>query len=277
MPPKKLGLMLSIPIISYVVKQKIKKEMGLDQARFSFCGAAAISKDLLVWFDKLGIKIHEVYGMTENFGITSVNLPGKTRFGTVGSVWPNTKVMISAEGEILTKSEANMLGYYKQPEQTAEMIDKNGWLHTGDKGELSKDGYLKITGRIKDLFKTSKGKYVSPSQLEGFFTMSNLVEQVCVLGSGLSQPIALIILSDLGKKAEHEYIQQHISELLKYVNHKVDAHERLDHIVVLNDDWSVESGILTPTLKIKRNVIEKMYEPKINKWLLTKDFVIFNS
>ena len=215
--------------------------------------------------------------MTENFGITSVNLPGKVRFGTVGSVWPNTKVMISAEGEILTKSEANMLGYYKQPEQTAEMIDEKGWLHTGDKGELSKDGYLRITGRIKDLFKTSKGKYVSPSQMEEFFGRSNLVDQVCVLGSGLSQPIALIVLSDLGKKSDREHIHGNISELMKFVNQKVDAHERLDHIVVLNDDWSIESGILTPTLKIKRNVIEKMYETKISKWILTKEFVIFNS
>lgn len=277
MPQQKLSIMLSIPILSHFVKKKIKKEMGLDMVRFSFCGAAAISKDLLQWFDKLGIQIHEVYGMTENFGITSFNLPGKVRFGTVGQIWGNTKVMISSEGEILSKSEANMLGYYKQPEQTAEMIDENGWLHTGDKGELGTDGYLRITGRIKDLFKTTKGKYVSPSQLEEFFITSPLVEQVCVLGSGLPQPIALIILSEIGKNSEVKYIKDNISELMKFVNQKVDAHERLDHTVVLKDDWSIESGILTPTLKLKRNVIEKMYEPKMGIWTRTREFVIFNS
>ncbi len=277
MPKEKLAFVLSIPILNSFVKKKINKEMGLDQVRFSFCGAAAISKDLLVWFDKLGIQIHEVYGMTENFGITSFNLPGKVKFGTVGSVWPNTKVMISSEGEILAKSEANMMGYYKEPIQTAEMIDEQGWLHSGDKGELGEDGYLRITGRIKDLFKTTKGKYVSPTQLEEFFTTCNLVEQVCVLGSGLSQPIALVILSDLGKKAEHGHIQKNISELLKFVNQKVDAHERLDHIVILKDEWSVENGILTPTLKIKRNVVEKMYDVKINGWIQTKKAVILNA
>lgn len=170
-----------------------------------------------------------------------------------------------------------MLGYNKQPEQTAEMIDADGWLHTGDKGELSNDGYITITGRIKDLFKTTKGKYISPAQLEGYFSKCTLVEQVCVLGSGLSQPIALIVLSDLGKQSAQGHLQENISELMKFVNQKVDAHERLDRIVILKDDWSVESGILTPTLKIKRNVIEKLYEPKIRNWMLTKDFVIFNS
>lgn len=276
MPQRKINMLLSIPILRHFVKKKIRKEMGLDQVHYAISGAAAISRDLLIWFDALDIQIQEVYGMTENFGISSFNMPGKIKYGTVGTIWPNTKVTISADGEILTKSEANMLGYYKEPEKNAEILDAEGWIHTGDKGTIGEDGYLKITGRIKDFFKTSKGKYVSPAQLEELFVLCELVEQVCVLGSGLSQPIALVILSELGKKAEQAHVQQNISELMKFVNQKVDAHERLERIVVLSDEWTIENGILTPTLKIKRNVIEKNYEQKLNQWVNHPHLVIFS-
>lgn len=275
MPQKKLNPLLAIPFLNIMVRNKIKKEMGLDQVRYAITGAAAMPKDLLVWFDRLGIAIQEVYGMTENFGVSTFNLPGKNRYGTVGTIWPNTQIKIAESGEILTKSEANMLGHYREPEKTAEVIDSEGWLHTGDKGALDQDGYLKITGRVKDLFKTSKGKYIAPSRLEEFFVSSELVEQVCVLGSGLAQPIALVLLSQIGKETSEGNIQENISELMKFINQKVEAHERLDRIVILSDDWSIANGFLTPTLKIKRNVVESNYAPKIDEWACAKELVVF--
>lgn len=275
MPPKKLNRLLAIPLLNTFVRNKIKKEMGLDQVRYAITGAAAMPKDLLVWFDHLGIAIEEVYGMTENFGVSTFNLPGKIRYGTVGTIWPNTQIKISEDGEILTKSEANMRGYYREPEKTAEVIDSEGWIHTGDKGALDQDGYLKITGRVKDLFKTSKGKYIAPARIEEFFVSSELVEQVCVLGSGLAQPIALVLLSQIGKETSEGNVQENISELMKFINQKVEAHERLDRIVILNDDWSIANGFLTPTLKIKRNVVETNYGPKIDQWACAKELVVF--
>jgi long-subunit acyl-CoA synthetase (AMP-forming) len=275
MPQKKLNRLLWIPLLNTFVKNKIKKEMGLDQVHYAITGAAAMPKDLLVWFDHLGVAIEEVYGMTENFGVSSFNLPGKIRYGTVGTIWPNTQIKIAQDGEILSKSDANMLGYYREPEKTAEVIDSEGWLHTGDKGVLDQEGYLKITGRVKDLFKTSKGKYIAPAILEEFFVASEMVEQVCVLGAGLAQPIALVILSQIGKEAAEENVHENISELMKFINKKVEAHERLDRIVILKDDWSIANGFLTPTLKIKRNVVEKNYEFKIDQWAVASESVFF--
>ncbi len=275
MPQKKLNRLLSIPLLNMLVRNKIKKEMGLDQVRYAITGAAAMPKDLMIWFDHLGVAVEEVYGMTENFGISSFNLPGKIRYGTVGTIWPNTQIKIIQDGEILSKSEANMLGYYREPEKTDEVIDSEGWLHTGDKGSLDQDGYLKITGRMKDLFKTSKGKYIAPALLEEFFAASEMIEQVCVLGASLAQPIALVILSQIGKESAEGKVHANISELMKFINEKVEAHERLDRIVILKDDWSIANGFLTPTLKIKRNVIEKNYELKIDQWATAKELVYF--
>jgi long-chain acyl-CoA synthetase len=275
LPQKKLNILLRVPILNSIIKRKIKAGLGLDQLRFAVTGAAAISKELLEWFDKLDIRVHEVYGMTENFGISSFNSPGKVKFGTVGTIFPYTEAKISLDGEILTRSKSIMVEYFKEPEKTNEMIDKEGWLHTGDLGEISSDGYLKITGRVKDLFKTSKGKYVSPTHIENFFTQCELIEQVCVVGSGLPQPIALVTLSDCGKKAQKSEVQSECLNLLKYINEKVQNYERLNNVVIINDEWSVDTGILTPTLKLKRNVVEKNYEKRLHTWVESSTEVIF--
>jgi long-subunit acyl-CoA synthetase (AMP-forming) len=275
MPQQKLDRLLRIPLLSSVVKSKIKKGLGLHSARLCLSGAAPISPDLIHWFQKVGITILEAYGMTENFCYTSINLPGETRVGTVGKAWPQSEIAIAKNGEILLRSEANMKGYFREPEMTAEMMDSEGWIHSGDQGELDSEGYLKITGRVKDLFKTSKGKYVAPAPIESRFSSSFLIEQVCVMGSGLPHPIALVSLSDVGKKFNKEALVPKISELLNEINQSLEHFERLGQIVVVNDDWSTQSGVLTPSLKIKRNVVEKMYAPKVDSWLKVRETVIF--
>jgi long-chain acyl-CoA synthetase len=276
MPAKKLNLFLKIPILKSIVKKKIQAGLGLDEVRYAITGAAPISKDLLLWFDKLGIQILEVYGMTENFGFATFNLPRKMKYGTIGPAWDNGEVKIGENDEIMTRSKATMQGYYKDPEKTAEVLCEDGWLKTGDKGSFDKDGFLRITGRVKDLFKTAKGKYVAPTPIENLFSMCEMIEQVCVVGSGIPQPLGLVVLSEIGKQLDKGNLEMTLKELLQEVNAKVENFERLNNIVVLKDEWSIETGILTPTLKIKRNIVESKYEPNFNDWFNHSDRVIFH-
>ncbi|MDA8791644.1 AMP-binding protein [Bacteriovoracaceae bacterium] len=265
-PEKKLSLFLNIPLLNNIIRNKVKAGLGLDETIYFFTGAAAISKDLLQWFDQLGIRIYECYGMTENFCITTINTPSNIKLGTVGKQLGAGEAKIADNGEILYRGPGVMQGYYKDSENTTETIDQDGWLHTGDKGQFNSEGYLNITGRVKDLFKTSKGKYVAPAPIENLFAKATIIEQVCVVGSGLPSPIALVILSEDAKKLNETEVQKTLNDLLKLINNEVENFERLKKIVILKDEWSVETGLMTPTLKIKRSLIEKKYEPYIHKW-----------
>ncbi len=274
-PSGKLNFYLALPFLNTWLKRKIKQELGLDQTKVFLTGAAAISKELLVWFDHLGIRIHEVYGMTENFCICSFNFPEQTRFGTLGVAFPGTEIKISDQGEILSRSRATMKGYYLEEALTRETIDSEGWLHTGDQGELSAEGFLRITGRVKDLFKTSKGKYVSPTKIEHLITSYLGIEHACVVGQDLPQPIALLVLSEPTKSLGKKELTVELSTLLNSVNQNVESYERLDRLVVLNEPWTVENGMLTPTLKLKRNVVERRYAPFMERWSLSKERIVF--
>ena len=276
LPQEKLNKLFRIPLLGSFIKKKIRSELGLNAVRVPITGAAPISKEILTWFENLGINIMEVYGMTENFGLATFNFPGRVKLGTVGQTWTNGEVKIADNGEILTKSRATMQGYYKEEEKTNEVLSDDGWLHSGDKGEFDSQGYLKITGRVKDLFKTSKGKYVAPNPIEKHFSMCESVEQVCVVGAGLPQPFALVVPSEIGREKQQEEMSSTMNSLLSDVNNKVENFEKLSKIVVLDDEWSVETGILTPTLKIKRNAVEKRYESQINDWGVKSEPVIFD-
>jgi long-chain acyl-CoA synthetase len=259
LPPRKLNLLLSIPLLNNLIRKKIKTQLGLNEQRICLTGAAPIAKSTLEWFNKIGIPILEVYGMTENFGVATINLPGEIKYGSVGTSWENGELKIDDNGEILTRSGAQMKEYYKEPQKTAEVVTEDGWLRTGDKGKIEADGYMYITGRVKDLFKTAKGKYVAPSPIEKLFSTSSIVEQVCVIGQGLPSPFAVINLSEYGKGISKEEIDQRIDLLKEKVNHQLESFEKLSKIIIANEDWSVENGILTPTMKIKRNKVEDLY------------------
>ncbi|MFZ9001633.1 MAG: AMP-binding protein [Bacteriovoracaceae bacterium] len=275
MPQHKLNILLKIPVLNSIIRKKIKSALGLENCRLAVSGAAPISVDLLNWWKKLGIEIHEAYGMTENFCYGTFNLPGNIKFGTVGQSWPDSETKIGENGEILLRSKANMIGYYKNPELTKEVLDEQGWIHTGDQGQIDNNGHLKITGRVKELFKTAKGKYVAPSPIEKLFSRSPIIEQVCVMGSGHPQPMAIVVLSEGGQKESKEEIKSKMDVLLQEINNEVENYERLNHIVVSHDEWSTENGILTPTLKIKRNEIESKYGPRLNEWYNQSDKIIW--
>ena len=200
-PQKLINFLMSTSLFSRIFSSLIKKSLGLNKSRICITGAASIPKSTLKWFDRFKIKIYEAYGMSENSACSHGNYPGNIKFGTVGKAMPDTDIKITDKGEIIMKNECIMQGYYKEDELTKQTI-KKGYLHTGDKGTIDDDGYLTITGRIKDIFKTSKGKYVAPNPIEMKLSKNNLIEQVCVVGENLTQPIALVVMNETKKIAD---------------------------------------------------------------------------
>lgn len=273
LPQKKLDTLLSIPLVNILIRNKVKKGLGLAKCKHYLTGAAPIPESLVRWWAKLGVVIEEVYGMTENCAISHCNKPPQYKVGTQGKPFPGTEVKFSEAGEILVKVPCNMVGYYKEPELTAATL-KDGWLHTGDKGETDADGFLKITGRVKEIFKTDKGKYVAPAPIEMKLSRNQYIEQICVVGTSMPQPIALVVLSADGKTLPKTTIQQSLSETMVTINGELEKHERVQKLVVVKDDWTVENGLLTPTLKIKRDPIEKKYQPLYDSWFNHADDVV---
>jgi len=258
LPQAKLTRLLRIPLLGGLLARKIRRGLGLDQARIMISGAAAISRGLLDWYQAIGLTLCEGYGMSENVAYGCFNRPGQVRFGSVGRAMPGLEVRIAEDGEILFRSPTLMLGYYLDPEKTAETL-QDGWLHTGDKGELDRDGYLRITGRVKDIFKTSKGKYVAPAPIEGEIAKNSHVEQVCLLGSNLDQPLALIELSPAARLLPAGQVSAELQASLAHLNSQLQPHERISHFVLVREPWTVANGCMTPTMKIRRNVLEARY------------------
>ncbi|WP_278959088.1 AMP-binding protein [Aquipseudomonas alcaligenes] len=258
LPQRKLDLLLRLPLLGSLVARKIRRGLGLDRARILVSGAAAISPGLLEWYRRIGLTICEGYGMTENFAYGCFNRPGQVRFGTVGRPMPFLEMRLADSGEVLFRSPTLMQGYYREPQLSAQALE-GGWLHTGDKGEVDADGYLRITGRVKDIFKTSKGKYVAPAPIEGEIAKNTWVEQVCLMGSNRDQPLALIDLSPAARTQAREQIAADLLATLERLNAALPAHERLSHLLLVSESWTVDNGSLTPTLKIRRNVLEARY------------------
>ena len=267
LPQKKLELLLKIPLISGLIKRKLQKGLGLDQARVLGCGSAPVSPALLEWYLSIGLKVTEAWGMTENHAYSTINYPFRAdKIGTVGKAGIGVTIKISDEGEILCRCEGMMLGYYKDPEHSAEAIDAEGWLHTGDMGKLDKEGYLTITGRMKDVFKTAKGKYVAPVPIEGLLGQEPIIEQLCVIGYGMPQPIALVQLAESAMKGNRDEINARLEAARVRVNDQLESHAKIRGILVVKTPWNIENGVLTPTMKIKRHLLEQKYAHVGDRW-----------
>ena len=247
------------------MKKKVQKGLGLNKARNIFTGAAPTPITLINWFARLGVNIQEAYAMTENTCYSHVSFKNDIKIGSVGKALPLCNVKLSDEKEILIKHDALMDGYYKMEQETKRTII-DGWLHTGDEGSIDPQGFLTITGRVKDLFKTSKGKYVAPSPIEMKLSANKNIEQVCIVGTELPQPIAIIVLSERGKNKTKEDLIFSLTTTLDVVNPKLDSHEKIHNFVVVKEEWTVENKLLTPTMKIKRNSIEKLYNTNYKSW-----------
>jgi len=279
-PKPKLDTLLRIPLLSRMIKHRILRQLGFDQVRVAVSGGAALPPEIYRWYRNLGLELLELYGMTENFGLSHIARIGQVRIGSVGQPWPGVEQRLSSEGEVQIKTPAATTGYYKAPELTRELIGADGWMRTGDLGEIDEHGHLRIVGRIKEQFKTSKGKYVSPLSIENMLCAHPLVEATCVAGAGFAQPFALVMLPGVGAERwddanERDDLSQSLSEHVEAINAQLPKHEKLDFVVVVNEQWTVANNLITPTMKVKRASIEKRYGPRFNEWAEQKRKVIW--
>ena len=280
-PPKVQAAIFKTPILSKLAKKFILKKLGLNHVRIPATGSAPLAEEVNKWYRTLGLDMQECYAMTENFAYSHLTRVGKVKIGSVGQPCPLVECKISDEGEILVKSPANMLGYYKDQEKTDEALGADQFLRTGDMGTIDKDGFLFITGRVKDLFKSSKGKYISPVPIEQLLANHHLAESVCVVGNNMPSPIGLIMIAEesVADMAKHPEKQQEITadfaELLVEVNQKLEGHEKLSKLVLITERWTIENSMLTPTLKIRRHELERHYAAQVPKWETAKDKVIW--
>ncbi|MBL8306833.1 MAG: AMP-binding protein [Rubrivivax sp.] len=281
MPPQKLNRLLKIPILGGIVRKKVLTALGLQDCIFAAGGAAPMPLELLQWYTRLGLRLAEGYGMTENLGATHITDGDPVSFGTVGRPYEAVQCRIDpSNGEIQCKAPWTMLGYYKEPELTRQTMTDDGFLHTGDKGAVDAQGRLKITGRVKDLFKTSKGKYVAPAPIEDKLVMHPAIEACCVTGANLGQPLALAMLNaeaikksrDAAGKAE---LESTLAAHIKGINELLDPHEQLDCIVLMTEAWTVDNDIITPTFKVKRNRIEDLFAKNYDNWVGMRKKVIW--
>jgi long-subunit acyl-CoA synthetase (AMP-forming) len=264
-----------------LVISKIKDALGLDQLQVALSGAAPISVSTLEFFASIGLPIHEGYGMTETTAFASVQPYGRLRFGTIGKPLPGVQAKIADDGEIMLKGINMVRGYLRLPEKTDELYDEEGWMHTGDLGAIDEDGYISITGRKKDLIITAGGKNVAPAEMEGYLQSIPGVGQAVVVGDRQPYLSALIILdaealpelevaaqisglSDVATAARNPDVKRFIEEEMQRVcNAKVARYQTIKKIKILPTTFSVDGGELTPTLKVKRNIVNEKYAKEI--------------
>jgi long-chain acyl-CoA synthetase len=271
-PQSRLDLLNAIPVVRGMVRRRILEGAGLQNAQVFISGSAPLPLPVLEWFKKnLGIEICQGYSMTENMLYATSNVPGQNRIGSVGRPLPGCELRLSEEGEILIRHPGVMTGYFKDPEKTAETLTPDGWLRTGDKGRIDDDGYVYITGRVKEIFKTLKGKYVAPAPIEGALTGNAHVDQLCLVGSGLNQPLMLVTLTEDALAKPREEVEQSLLADVEEVNRPLEPHEKIGKIVVLHDTWTIDNGFMTPTMKVKREQVESHYGDVVAKEAEVRD------
>jgi long-subunit acyl-CoA synthetase (AMP-forming) len=273
LPQRKLTFLLKIPLVRFLLRRKIKQALGLHKAKVLLTGAAPIAPDLLKWFARLDFSIQEAYGMSENFSACTINPKGQIRIGSVGKLVANQEVKIDpVTQEIIQRAEWVMQGYFKEPELTAQTI-QNGYLHTGDMGEISEDGYLTLLGRVKDIFKTSKGEYIVPLKTEMHFLSLKEVDQVCLLGINYPQPFLVAVLSEYGKRLSKRALNENLRIALDLCNESCMDYQKVKKVILVREEWTNDNNLLTPTLKIKRNAIGAKYETKLQELYYNNEIV----
>jgi long-subunit acyl-CoA synthetase (AMP-forming) len=270
-PAEKLDAALADPVKGQVVAKQVLASLGLDAVVSAGSGSAPISAELIAWYRKLGLDLMEGYAMTEDFAYSHGSLPQYNQPGYVGRALPGVQSRLSPEGEILVKSPGCMVGYYKRPDLTAEAFTDDGYFRTGDCGHFEPNGMLKLTGRIKELFKTAKGKYVAPAPIESRLNNHPMIELSVVCGTGQSAACALVQLSEQHQAhrqdpALREQIELELARLLEETNATLNDHEQLRMMVVMNEPWTIDNGRLTATLKIKRSAIEASIRQGLDGW-----------
>jgi len=278
-PPLLQEIALAVPLLSGLMRRKLLRAMGLADVRIAYIGSAAVPAYLLRWYRRLGLELLEGYGMTENFGYSHFNTLGSAREGYVGKCFPDVQCRIAPDGEILVKSPAQMLGYYKDPDLTADSLTPDGFFKTGDRGYIYAQACLRITGRMNDPFKTAKGTFVNPAPIETSLTSHPWIEAACVTGAGRTQPFALLMLNQAGcelvERGARAAVARTLEQLRQRINTQLPAHERLEMMVVVRKRWSVQGGDMTPSLKIRRASIEDRHLWKADSFASCGNPIVF--
>ncbi len=272
-----------LKIADALVYKKIRQNLGAEKFDIVVSGAASIQSNIASFFSAIKMPVYEGYGMTECSPVIAVscNEPHGREVGTVGFALPGVEVRLTEEKEIVCRGHNVMMGYYNQPELTKEVIDEDGWLHTGDLGEINEYGQVRITGRLKNLFKTSLGKYINPDVIENKFAESGFIENIVVVGENHKHAGAIIVpdftfLKQWCHKHEIKYttpqeminnneVKKRYAEEIKKINQNFGDTEKIKCHVLIADEWSVNNGILTPTLKVKRKIVKEQYKDLIEK------------
>lgn len=252
----------------------IRERVGLDAIKVASSGAAPIAPELIEWFFAIGVPIAEVYGQSEDTGPTSWNRPGAIKIGTVGQAIPGVEVKLADDGELLVRGGNVTAGYYKEPELTRETFDAEGWLHSGDIATIDEQGYIRIVDRKKEIIITAGGKNIAPSNIENMLKQKPLVGQACVIGDRRPFVSALIVLdpettlawaqqndlpADLSVLAQHPKVQSVVQGYIDEVNQGLSQVERIKKFTIVPHEWTIDSGELTPTMKMKRRVVHEKY------------------
>ncbi len=264
-------------IAKRLVFEKLRKVLGLDRVAFLTSGSAKLHTDVAMTYLAMGVPIMQGYGLTETSPVITASQPIANRYGCVGKPIPGCEVRIAEDGEILARGRNIMQGYYKDPEATAAAI-VDGWFHTGDIGEIDADGFLRITDRKKEVFKTATGKYVSPARVEAAIKRSVFVSQAMVLGDYRPHPAALIcpnwelVRIELNlpritpdELAARDDVRAFVTAEVRKQTNDLASYEQIRRVVVLARDFTVESGELSPSMKIKRRVVEERYRDQIER------------
>lgn len=267
-PPKVLNILLNIPLVSLLLKKIIKKQLGFADCTNFFSGASALSVATLQFFNKLGIKIQEGYGQTENLAYATLSLLTNRLEGWVGTPRLDVEIKLGEGNELLCRSPCLMSGYYKDTEATEKSFTEDGWLHTGDVVELSEQKQVKILGRISESFKNQTGEFVAPSPIEQQFD-HDAIDQLCLVGQGLPGNVLLVSLTKeaLATSEHSREISLFLEERMRQVNSTLLSYEKISHLVVVKESWTPQNNLLTPTLKVKRRVVEQYYAPLIARAL----------
>lgn len=279
-PSHKLDALLDDPAIATDVSRKVLEGLGLDEVRIAVSGSAPIPGELLNWYRRLGLNLLEGYGMTEDLAYSHRTTGGARLLGHVGVPLPGVQARIAADGEVLIKSPGQLVGYYKRPDLDAGSFTEDGFFRTGDLGVQRADGQLRITGRVKELFKTAKGKYVAPAPIEHRLNAHPMVELAMVSGVGQPTPYAVVVLAELlrpqlGDPAVRASVEAELGKLRDKVNESLARFERLHVLVVAREPWSIENGCLTPTMKPKRSHIEAAVAAQVEAWYAENRAVIW--
>jgi long-chain acyl-CoA synthetase len=234
--------------------KRVREMLGLDETLYLLTAAAPTPPALIHWYSQFGLELMEGFGQTEAMGLCA-NTVAERKIGSIGKIVGNVEVKLSDEDELLVRADGLATGYYKNPEKTAETF-RDGWIHTGDKARIDEDGFIFLTGRVKDYFKTIQGKYVAPTPIENEFAKHPHTEQICLLGRGYSKTVMVCVPSALAQQENDEDIVAALHKHALEVNQAVDKHARIGAVIVSRDPWTIDNAMLTPTLKIRREQVE---------------------